>query len=60
MKVQRHQRSTGADFQVKKVGAGAGPSKAASEKKAKGEELSSFRTKAGYSFTDEGRIFICY
>ena len=39
MIVQRHQRSTGADFQVKKIGGGARPSKATSEKKAKGEEL---------------------
>ena len=38
MKAQIHQRSTGADFQVKKEGAGAGTSKAASEKKVKREE----------------------
>ena len=53
MKAQIHQRSTGADFQVKKEGAGAGTSKAASEKKAKREERSSLRTKAGYSSASE-------
>ena len=53
MKAQLHQRSTGADFQVKKEGAGAGTSKAASEKKAKREERSSLRTKAGYSSASE-------
>ena len=53
MKGQLHQRSTGADFQVKKEGAGAGTSKAASEKKVKREERRSLRTKAGYSSADE-------
>ena len=53
MKGQLHQRSTGADFQVKKEGAGAGTSKAASEKKVKREERRSLRTKAGYSSANE-------